>query len=69
MNVTAATVAKPLMSVRQLCGTGHVVVFDEDGSYIMNKATGELNVLREENGNYMLDCWIPPNSTGFQGQP
>ena len=70
MNVTAAPVSKPLLSVKQLNKTGHLVVFDEDMSYILNKTTGELNMLREENGNFMFDVWVPPNSTeGFPGQP
>ena len=69
MSVTAALVLKPLMSVKQLCTSGHAVIFDEEGSYIANKETGEINVLREENGNYMLDCWVPPNESGFGGLP
>ena len=69
MNITAAPVVKPLMSVKQLCAMGHIVLFDDDGSFILNKVTGELNQLREENGNYMMDCWVPPTETGFGGQP
>ena len=34
---------------------GHTVVFDDDGSYILNKSTGDINWLREDNSNYMLD--------------
>ena len=60
MTFQAAPVAKPLGSVKRICQAGHYVIFDEDGSYIMNKATGELNWLREQNGNYMLDVWVPP---------
>ena len=37
-----------------------MVIFDEDGSYIYNKSTGEINMLREDEGNYMLDVWVPP---------
>ena len=62
MTFQAAPVAKPLGSVKRICQAGHYVIFDEDGSYIMNKVTGELNWLREQNGNYMLDVWIPPPS-------
>ena len=62
MTFSAAPVTKPLGSVKRICAAGHVVVFDEDGSYIINKNTGELNMLREEAGNYMLDLWIPPAS-------
>ena len=36
---------------------------DEDGSFIFNKMTGEINQFREESGNYMFDVWIPPEST------
>ena len=39
------------------------MVFDEDGSFIYNKRTGELNQLREESGNYMFDVWVPPRET------
>ena len=35
MSVTAAPVLKPLMSVKQLCKTGHTVIFDDDASYII----------------------------------
>ena len=74
MNLTAAPVVKPLLSVRQLCRRKHLVIFDEDGGYILNKVTGEINALREEGGNYMLDCWIRPptdeaTQTPFTRQP
>ena len=62
MTFQAAPVSKALGSVKRMCSSGHRVVFDEDGSYIVNKATGELNWLREQNGNYMLDVWVPPPS-------
>ena len=60
MRVQAAPVTKPLASVLRIVQAGHTVVFDSRGSYIRNKCTGEINVLREEDGNYMLDMWIPP---------
>ena len=60
MTFQAAPVAKPLGSVKRICQAGHYVIFDEDGSYIVNKATGESNWLMEQNGNYMLDVWVPP---------
>jgi hypothetical protein len=62
MLFTGAPVSKPLASVKKICVAGHVVVFDEDGSFIYSKATGELNALREEDGNYMLDVYVPPES-------
>ena len=37
----------------------------------MNKSSGEVNMLREEDGNYMLDVWVPPmdEASGFTRQP
>ena len=70
LSITAAPVTKPLLSVKQLNRLGHYVVFDAERSRIVNKSSGEINYLREEDGNYMLDVWIPPNPhTGFIGQP
>ena len=60
MKFQAAGVAKPLGSVKRMIMAHHRVVFDEDGSYIENKITGEVNALREEDGNFMLDVWVPP---------
>jgi hypothetical protein len=76
MTLCAAQVTRPLASVKKICKAGHMVVFDEEGSYIYNKTSGELNMLREEDGNYMLDVWIPPKDMkpsemmkGFHRQP
>ena len=73
---------KPLLSVKQLCRMGHAVVFEEDCSYIINKETQDpppnpprppprmCNLLREDNGSFMLDVWAPPNpESSFVGQP
>ena len=62
MKVTAAPVTKPLASVKKICQAGHRVIFDDEGSFILNKRTGEINSLREEDGNYMLDMWVMSNS-------
>ena len=62
MTCCAAAVAKPLASVKKMVAAGHRVVFD-DVSYIENKETGEINYLREEAGNYILDVWVPPPSS------
>ena len=58
MTFQAAPVSKPLGSVKRICAAGHRVVFDGDGSYIENKATCGVNMLREDNSNYMLDMWV-----------
>ena len=63
MVFTGAPVAKPLASVKKICMAQHTVLFDEEGSFIYNKQTGEVNALREESGNYMLDVYVPPEGT------
>ena len=69
MTFQAAPVSKPLGSVKRICAAGHRVVFDEDGSYIENKTTGEINMLREDNGNYMLEMWVVLPQTTERGPP
>ena len=66
MVMKASPVTKPLGFVKEICQAGHTVVFDDEGSFIMNKKTGEVNCLREEDGNYMLDAWIAPPPTRIQ---
>ena len=65
VNFTAAPVTKPLASVKQLCGSGHVVIFDDDCSYVCNQTIGEVNMLGKQNGNYMVDCCILLNEDPF----
>jgi len=55
-----ADVSKPLQSVRHLVRTGHAVIFDDQGSYICNKATGELNAIVDDGINYSMPLWVVP---------
>ena len=55
MTFQVAPMAKRLGSVQRICAARHIVVFDSEGFYIVNKQTGELNWLRNDNGNFMLD--------------
>ena len=48
---------------------GHAVIFMEgkyDGSYIIDLERGDFEAMkmREEDGNYVLDCWVPPAEAG-----
>ena len=51
-------VHRPLMSVKKMCKSGHRVIFDEEGSYVENKESGEQLRILEEDGEYLLDVWI-----------
>ena len=62
MTFQAAPVSKALGSVKRMCDSGSRVVFEEGASFVLNLTTGEVNWLREESGNYMLDVWIVPPS-------
>ena len=42
-----------------MCEAGNRVVFDEGGSYVENKRTGERTELVKEKGSYILTVWIP----------
>ena len=64
-------VHRPLMSVKRMCKSGHRVTFDDEGSYVENKCTGEKLRIIEEDGEYLLDVWVKAKETGsatFGGQ-
>ena len=64
---------KPLASVKRIVQAGHAVVFAPDemgGSFILNLQSMEENRLREDDGNFLLDVWVPPpEALGFVGHP
>ena len=59
-NITAQVcdVNKSLLSVSKAVKAGNKVVFDDEGSYIQNKLTGEMTWLTEEGGMYALKLWV-----------
>ena len=62
MTFQCAQVSKALGSVSKICSNNNRVVFDDDGSYIENKDTGERLWLEQKNGVYVLDMMIAPQS-------
>lgn len=60
-------------SVQKVNEAGHIVLFDGPNSFIYNKVAQEVNMMRQEDGNFMLDVWAPPSSiaanAGFGEQP
>ena len=66
MTFQVAPVSKPLGSVSRIMHQGNRVVFDEEGSYIMHKATGQTMELKEKDGVCVLDAWLP--TFGRQGR-
>ena len=64
-----AGINKPLVSVSKLIADGWKVIFDEDGSYIIHKATGHTIDLRCERGIFTVDAFVEPSDkSGFHRQ-
>ena len=57
-------VHRPLMSVKKICKSGYLVIFDDDCSYIEEKETGESIKVIEEDGEYVLDVWVKADGEG-----
>lgn len=63
----ACAVTKNLLSVNGMTKHGHRVVFDDDGSYIEDKSSGERSWLHEVNGMYMLKLWVSKKTSKEAG--
>ena len=61
MTFQATPMDRTLGPVQRMCSSGHMVVFDDDGSYLVNKVTGEASWMREEGGSCIMDLWVMPN--------
>ncbi len=53
---------KALCSVKDLCSRGNRVVFDDDGSFIFNKRTGETTKIYEVGRTYAFPVQVVPRS-------
>ena len=51
-------VNRGLLSVRKITRSGNRVVFDNEGSYTENKATGEVTRLKDDGGMCELTMWV-----------
>ena len=58
MTAQVTEVNKALLSVSRMVKAGNRVVFDEAGSYIENKVSGQKTWLEERNGMYILKLWV-----------
>ena len=52
MNMRVGPVRNALASIADICDKGHTVVFDNDGSYILEKATGETIPMHRKGKTY-----------------
>ncbi len=58
MTCQVCDVKGPLGSVRRICQAGNRVIFDDNQSFIENKATGIKTPITQENGMYYLNVWV-----------
>ena len=63
MVVVVTEVDDALLSVSKVVKGGNRVVFDEGGSYIEHKASGEVTPLTEQRGLYKLKIWVTKNQS------
>ena len=66
MSQQVADVTTALEAVRANLQAGHAVIFNDDGSgngsgsYMVNKATGEINLIHDDGRNFIMKRWIIP---------
>ena len=58
MVMQVCDVNQGLLSVSKATASGNRVIFDQDGSYIENKLSGERTWLHQKNGMYTLKLWV-----------
>ena len=68
MTFQVGKVSGPLGSVRRMCQSGNRVVFDEEGSFIEHKLTGEITPIHDIQERYILKLWAKKKSEGKMNQ-
>ena len=56
-----ADVTHALQSVRALMKSQHYVAFDDEGSFVVNKLTGEYNKIEDDGVNFLMKQYIVPH--------
>ena len=67
MIAQVCAVNETLLSVSKLTKKGNRVVFDDDDSYVEDKATGQKTCMTEDGGMYTLKMWVSKQSTAEAG--
>ena len=73
MRVQVCDVNKALLSVRRVTQAGNRVVFEEDGGWIEDVASGERMWMKQKDGMYLLKLWVKkggvaPQASDFMRQ-
>ena len=62
-----ADVTRPLCSVTKICDKGNRVVFEGNGGYIENLATGVCTTFGRQNNVYVMEMWAETSGFSRQG--
>lgn len=62
MTAQVCEVNKALLSVSKMVRAGNRVVFEEEGSYVEDRTSGERMYMNEVGGMYMLKLWVKNGS-------
>ena len=72
MAMNVCDVTKPLGSAMSMMKAGNRIVLDEEGSYILNKASGKTTGVEDRDGSLVFDIWVPKKDSareqGYQGK-
>ena len=63
MVASVSVVEDAALTVSKLVKAGTRIVFDDSGSYIEHKLTGEVTPLAEQRGLYKLNMWVPKDQS------
>ena len=55
-----ADVTSTLQSVRAMLKTDQTVIFDSEGSFVLNKVTGSMTPILDDGTNFVMESWIIP---------
>ena len=58
---------KTLRSVSKVAAQGNRVIYDDDGSYIEDKSSGERIWMENVGGMYMIKMWVSRKTTKEAG--
>ena len=60
VDFSVCNVRRPIISVGKAIEKGQRVVFDSDGSYVEDKASGARTAIEKKNGVFVMRMWVVP---------
>ena len=61
LKAQGSIVAKPLFSVKEMIEAGQFLGFCEQGGFVFDTNSCNIDWFREEHGDYILDIWLVPH--------